>query len=86
MEFVYIIQHSLTKEIYIGKTKNLQQRLNEHNRGKQSATKRKIGEWIPVYLEIYRNKKDADTREARLKKHGRAKQELLKRIKESLLS
>ena len=85
MFIVYLIQHNLSKEIYIGKTNNLQRRLKEHNSGQQTATHRKDGEWILVYAEAYRNKADADRRELRLKNHGRAKQELLKRSQSSLL-
>ena len=48
---VYIIQHSETKEIYIGKTNNLKRRLLEHNSGEKTATKRRNGEWILVYTE-----------------------------------
>jgi putative endonuclease len=85
MWFVYIIQNEFTKEIYIGFTKDIKRRLIEHNMGIAKATYRKRGKWILIYAEVYRNKKDAYLREQRLKHHGRAKQELLKRIKNSLL-
>ena len=86
MRSVYVLQHNVTREIYIGKTNNFARRLSEHNHGEQTSTKRKSVEWVPVYIEIYRSKQDASTRELRLKHHGRAKQELLKRIALSLLS
>ena len=82
---VYIIQHSETKEIYIGKTNNLKRRLIEHNAGQQSATRRKRGQWAIVYAEAYRNKKDSDERELKLKQHGSNKRWLLDRIKNSLI-
>ena len=85
MWFSYIIKNTFTKEIYIGKTNDFRRRLSEHNSGQQTATKRNNGEWIPVYLEIYRAKKDVDNREMKLKHHGRGKQELLKRIENSLI-
>ena len=85
MWFLYIIQHTVTKQIYIGMTYNLRRRIEEHNQGKTYATRRKKGKWILIYSELYRNKRDAFLREERLKHHGRAKQELLKRIKYSLL-
>ncbi len=85
MWIVYVIQHNLSKEIYIGKTNNLKRRLKEHDSGQQTATRRKEGEWILIYAEAYRNKADADRRELRLKDHGRAKQELFKRTQGSLL-
>ena len=81
---VYVIQHNQTKEIYIGKTNNLRRRFNEHNSGKQKATLRKTGKWIPVYIEIYRSKKDADRREKALKQHGSNKRWLKDRIRNSL--
>ena len=84
MYSLYLLKHTVTKEIYIGKTNNLKRRFEEHNSGQQTATHRKNGEWKVVYVEIYRSKSDADARELKLKQHGRAKQELLKRIKSSL--
>ncbi len=84
MYSLYLLKHSLTKEIYIGKTNNLKRRLAEHNSGEQVSTHRKNGEWEIVYVELYKSKSDLDMRELRLKQHGRAKQELLKRIKSSL--
>ena len=86
MHIVYLIKHSETKQIYIGKTNNLKRRLSEHNGHQQKATHRKNGKWILVYAEAYRNKIDADVRELRLKSHGRSKQELLKRSANSLES
>jgi len=55
-----------------------------HNSGATTSTMRKNGQWEIIYLEIFRAKEDAIKREYRLKHHGRAKQELLKRIKNSL--
>ena len=86
MWFIYIIQHNITKQIYIGRTNNLKERLTRHNNQGQSATQRKNGKWIFVYIEIYKSKIDTIEREKRLKHHGRAKQELLKRIKNSLIN
>ena len=83
MHSVYVIQHSTTSEIYIGKTSNLKRRLGEHNNQQQTATVRKTGEWILIYAEIYRAKKDADIREAKLKQHGSNKKWLLDRIRYS---
>jgi len=83
MYSVYVIQHSISKEIYIGRTNDLRRRLKEHNASQQTATKRSSGEWILIYAEGYRSKSDAVKRELRLKQHGRAKQELLKRAESS---
>ena len=84
MYYVYLLQHSRTQEVYIGKTNDPKRRLAEHNAGEQTATHRISGEWKIVYTEVYRTKSNADERELRLKQHGRAKQELLKRLKGSL--
>ena len=80
MWFVYLIQHSETKEIYSGLTMDMERRLKEHNDRRSRSTIRSDGQWHVVYYESYRSKKDAVSRELRLKQHGRAKQELLKRI------
>lgn len=82
---VYVIQHSVTKQIYIGKTNDLKRRIDEHNANKQTATKRKCGQWILVYAEAYRSKYDADIRETKLKQHGSNRRWLKQRIKNSLL-
>ena len=84
MYSLYLLKHSITKELYIGKTNNLKRRLEEHNSGGQVSTHRKNGEWKIVYVEIYKSKSDADTRELKLKQHGSSKHELYKRIKSSL--
>jgi putative endonuclease len=83
MYTVYVLQHTVTKQIYIGRTNNLRKRIAQHNASRTKSTHRKHGEWILVYAEAYRNKDDAVRREARLKQHGRAKQEVLKRAASS---
>lgn len=86
MYCIYIIQHSISKQIYIGYTSNLKRRLIEHNENKTKSTARKFGKWILIYSEVFRDKADAINREKKLKHHGRAKQELKKRIRCSLLN
>ncbi len=86
MQIVYLIQHSETKEIYVGTTTNLNTRLKEHNNNGRKSTTRKNGSWQLIYAEAYRAKDDALRRERRLKDHGKALQELKKRINESLIS
>ena len=85
MYVVYVIQHSLSKDIYIGKTNDLKRRLKEHNHGEQISTRQKSGEWILVYAEAYRDKRDADDREIKLKQHGSNKRWLKNRIQHSML-
>jgi len=86
MYFIYLIEHNITKEIYVGKTSNLTRRLKEHNAGFVKSTYRKNGKWILIYVEAYRDKKDADKRECKLKKHGSNKRWLINRIKFSLFN
>ena len=79
MYYVYVLQSAVTKEIYIGFTKDLKKRLNEHNTDKSKSTKGK-GPWVLIYSEMYKNKEDAKTREQRLKYYGKALNQLKKRI------
>ena len=85
MYIVYLIQHSLSGESYIGFTKNLENRIKSHNANNNIATKKEDGEWVLVYAEAYRSEHDARVRERKLKHHGSAKHGLMKRIKESFL-
>ena len=85
MHYVYVIQNDVSKELYIGYTTDLKARLRTHNaRGKKSTT-RNDGTWQYVYVELYRAKEDARTREKRLKNHGSGLHELKKRLLHSLL-
>ena len=86
MYCVYVIQNSSSKEMYIGKTDNLERRLKQHNAGEQASTRRKSGQWTLVYAEAYRVKSDADRREKALKQHGSNKRWLMDRISGSLLA
>ena len=85
MQIVYVIQHSVTKQLYIGQTINLQQRLKTHNANLVESTRRKNGEWILIYAEAYRSRQDALRRERMLKHHGSSKRELLKRVANCLI-
>ena len=60
--YVYILLSKIDSKYYIGFTKDLRNRLNEHNEGKSFATKcRRPFELI--FYEAYRNKYDALRRE-----------------------
>ncbi len=85
MHILYVLQHSVSKQIYIGKTNNLKRRIKEHNNGRQKATRRTSGKWVLVYAEVYRKKKDVDDREKKLKQHGGNLRWLKERIKHSML-
>ena len=86
MFIVYLIQNDFTLEKYIGVTKNLKKRLDEHNQGGKKFTTRKNGRWILIYAEAYRSESDAILREKRLKHHASGKIELIKRLKNSLFA
>ncbi len=77
---VYVIQNDYSKEIYIGITGNLKERLLTHNAKGKKFTTRKQGNWVLIYAEAYKSKNDALLREKRLKAHGSGKIELFKRI------
>jgi len=85
MQIVYIIQNDFSKEIYIGTTSNLKNRLKNHNSGGNKSTKRINGKWVLIYAEAFRVKEDAIIREDKLKHHGSAKKSLYNRIKNSFL-
>ena len=86
MHVVYFLEHSVTKQTYIGYTTHLKRRIAEHNARGHKFTTRKSGEWILIYAEAYRDKSDAREREKKLKIHGSAMHSLLKRLKKSRLS
>lgn len=65
--FVYVLQNSNDKSLYVGFTKNLNQRIRDHNSGKGSRTTKIKKYWKLVYFEGYRDKRDALGREKFLK-------------------
>ena len=83
MFYVYCLQSvDESERFYIGCTCDLRRRLDEHNAGENRSTKN--SHWHVVYYEAYVTETAARLREQRLKKHGRLKHALMKRIKESL--
>lgn len=85
MYFVYIIQSVRTKDLYFGRTTNPNERILDHNKGKNYSTK--YGRpWKYIYIEGYRSEKDAIDRELKLKNYGNARTYVKKRIKNSLLN
>ena len=81
MYYVYVIQNE-KKDFYVGYTANLNNRLADHNAGRNQSTKN--DKWELVYYEAYVNESYARNREQILKKNRRMKTFLLERIKESL--
>ena len=82
MYYVYVLQSSKNKDIYIGFTENLKIRFRLHNAGKVRSTKA-YKPWNLIYYEAYRSKKDATKREKQLKIHA-VKNDILKRLENSL--
>ncbi len=85
MFFVYLLQHTVTQELYVGYTNNIKRRIKEHNQRGKKFTTQLEGEWTLIYCEVYRTQADAVDREQKLKHHGSGKRELYKRVKNSLL-
>ncbi|MDE2001377.1 MAG: GIY-YIG nuclease family protein [Patescibacteria group bacterium] len=83
MYYTYILQSKKTKELYIGYTERLVERLKEHNAGLSYATK-KYAPWELVYFEGYANEVDSQEREKKLKQFGRVYSQLKRRIARSL--
>ncbi|OGF99993.1 hypothetical protein A2Y99_01585 [Candidatus Gottesmanbacteria bacterium RBG_13_37_7] len=64
--YVYILQSLKDKSLYIGYTSNLKKRLEEHNSGKNIATKPHIPYKL-IFYEAFLNSIDAKNREKYLK-------------------
>ena len=65
MYYVYVLQNSANKSLYIGYTSNLKRRIEGHMSGDTKTTKR--GVYKIIYFEGYQNKADALGREKFLK-------------------
>ena len=80
MFFVYILYSDNFDRFYIGHTKEIAQRLKDHNRGKVRSTKAYLP-WRVVYTERYVTKSDAFRREMEIKsyKSGEAFKKLLQK-------
>ena len=83
MHYMYVIQAIDGDEMfYVGCTSDLKARFRSHNAGQNKATRHH--QWRLVYYEAYMTLSGARKREYRLKHNGKAKYQLLKRIKELL--
>ena len=70
MYYVYILRNIQSEKIYIGQTRDLENRIRQHNeRGfyKASYTKINKGVWILVYKEVLGTRLEALKREKQLK-------------------
>lgn len=78
--YVYIIESKVEKRLYAGRTKNLQQRLKEHNQKLNQST-RMGTPWKYIYVEACLNPRDAERREGYLKT-TQGRRMLKRRLKE----
>lgn len=66
MYYVYVIESQKNQNLYKGFTKNLKNRVDEHNRGMVESTKNNCP-WRLIYCEFFLNKEDSIKREKYLK-------------------
>ena len=79
MFYVYILQSKKDSKLYYGYTPNLRVRLKRHNNGKVNSTKyRRPFELI--YYEAYKDCNIAQNRERDIKRSGKTKTNLKKRL------
>jgi len=83
MYYVYLIKSQKDNTVYIGCTEDLRKRLKEHNHGKTKSIKHKVP-YDLIYYEAYKIKTDARKREIELKKSSYKKEQLFKRLSNSL--
>lgn len=83
MFYVYVLKSTADGQLYVGSTDDLKRRVSEHNRGANRATKGRRPLAL-IYYEAYASEADARDRERKLKLRGRARQQLIKRINDSL--
>jgi len=83
MYFVYILKSKKNKQLYVGCTNNLRERLREHNNGLVKSTRPYVP-WRLVYYEAYLSEEEAFHREHNLKLRANAWNQLKRRIQKSL--
>ncbi len=83
MHYMYVLQsESDNTRFYIGCTSDLRKRLKDHNSGRNSSTSGV--HWQLVYYEAFVTLSAARKREYRLKSNRNAKNQLMKRVVNSL--
>ncbi|MFH1430748.1 MAG: GIY-YIG nuclease family protein [Candidatus Uhrbacteria bacterium] len=83
MYYVYVLKSERDDGIYVGYTGDLRDRILRYQRGEVISTKARRPLTL-VYYEAYVSKFDARSREISLKKHGQQREQLKKRIAQSL--
>jgi len=76
---VYAIESKVDKRIYVGLTKNLENRIKEHNAGRTKSTKG-YRPWKLVFWQNFNNRKEARKQEKYFKS-GSGKEKLKELIK-----
>jgi putative endonuclease len=84
MYYVYLLQFKKDQGFYIGQTEDLNRRIKDHKKGKTKSIKHR-GEFILVYYEAYRSKKDATRREWKIKHYAEVKKDLLEKVSYSII-
>jgi putative endonuclease len=82
MYYVYVIQSKKDNQFYTGFTRDLENRIREHNEGRVSSTKER-GPFELIYYEACLNEQDTLAREKYLKS-GMGKRYLKNRLKRFL--
>jgi putative endonuclease len=82
MYYVYVIQSRKDKQFYTGSTRDLQNRIQEHNTGRVPSTKER-GPFELIYYEVCLDEQDSLAREKYLKS-GMGKRYLRNRLKRFL--
>ena len=82
MYYVYVLKSKLDGKHYIGCTRDLRQRFDDHNHNKVRSTKNN-GPYELIYYEAYKSEHDAFKREKNLKLRSNAFTALRKRLVES---
>jgi len=83
MYYVYVLENQVDKSLYVGYTKNLEQRVKEHINGRGCRTTSLKQNWKLIYSEAYIEQKDAIGREKFLK-GGSGRKYLNKQLKSYL--
>ena len=81
MHFVYVLK-LVDSNLYVGSTNDLKRRLQEHQLGESTFTKKYLPAKL-IYCEVYLAKGDALEREKKLKEHKSALGHLRNRIRRS---
>jgi putative endonuclease len=84
MYYVYVLKSKVDLNTYIGYSGDLKARLENHNKGKNKSTKHRAPFEL-IYYEAYKNETDARRREQELKNNNYQKEQLIKRISNSLI-